>query len=113
MTELVLNEPRKSARKKYVSLGRTAYDCPRKLLSDANEFKDLNPIVCVLGLGWGHGSNILCEVLCCPHASDFMADAFSVANFVVLDALWRGCEFCRFHEPNPASSQVGRNLSPV
>ena len=97
----------------YVSLGKASYDCPRKLLSDANEFRDLNPIVCVLGLGWSHGSYILCEVLCCPHASDFMADAFSVANLVVLDALWRGCEFCRFHEPNPASSQIGRNLSPV
>ena len=113
MTELVLNEPRKSARKKHVSLGRAAYYCPRKLISDANEFKDLNPIVCVLGLGWGHGWYIPCAVLCCPHTSDFMAEAFSVANLVVLDALWRGSEFCRFHEPNTANSQIGRNLSPV
>ena len=97
----------------YVSLGGAACNCPKKLLCDASEFRGLNPIVFVLGLGWGHGSYILCEVLCCPHASDFMADAFSVANLVVLEALWSGCEFCRFHGLNIANSQISCKLSPV
>ena len=40
-----------------------------------------------------HHSVVLCEVLCCPHAFDLMADAFSVANPVELEALWSGGEF--------------------
>ena len=40
-------------------------------------------------------------VLGCPHASDYPADAFLVANPVVLEALWSGGEFGRFHALYP------------
>ena len=52
----------------------------------------LNPILRILRLVGAQFTHVLCEVLCCPHASDHLADAFSVANPVVLEALWSGCE---------------------
>ena len=40
---------------------------------------------------------VLNEVLCSPHSSDDAADAFLVADPVVLEALWSGGEFGRSH----------------
>ena len=75
-----------------------AYDCPRQLLTYAFGFRALTPLRWVelcpcsgqLRLG-------LYEFLGCPHASDYAADTFLVANPVVLEALWSGSELGRFH----------------
>ena len=64
-----------------------------ELLSHVFGFSALNPIVRVLRPFGCHHSVVLHEVLCCPHAFDLMADAFSVANPVELEALWSGGEF--------------------
>ena len=40
---------------------------------------------------------VLNEVLCSPHSSDDAADAFLVADPVVLEAQWSGGEFGRSH----------------
>ena len=44
---------------------------------------------------------VLYEFLGCPHASDYTADPFLVANPVVLEALWSGGQFGRFHGVHP------------
>ena len=49
----------------------------------------------------GQPRHVLYEVLGCPHASDYTADAFLVANPVVLETLWSGGEFGRFHALYP------------
>ena len=69
-----------------------------KLLSPVFRFSALTPIrwieLCPSG---GQVRPVLYEFLGCPHASDYAADAFLVANPVVLKALRGGGEFCRFH----------------
>ena len=79
-------------------LGWAAYDRPRQLLTYAYGFRALTPIrwveLCLCG---GQLRRVFYEVLCCPHASNYTADTFLVANPVVLKALWSGCESCRFH----------------
>ena len=64
-----------------------------ELLSHVFAFSALNPTVRVLRPFGCHHSVVLHEVLCCPHAFDLMADAFSVANPVELEALWCCGEF--------------------
>ena len=55
-------------------------------------FRVLNPIIGILCLGGAQFTDVFCEVLCCPHASDDLADTFLVANPVVLEAPWSGGE---------------------
>ena len=84
--------------KKRAYLVRAAYDRPRQLLTYAFGFRALTPTCWVeLCLSGGQLRRVFYEVLCCPHASDYTADAFLVANPVVLKALWSGGESCRFH----------------
>ena len=45
--------------------------------------------------------DVLDEVLCCPHSSDDAADAFLVADPVVLEALWCRGESGRSHVLDP------------
>ena len=69
-----------------------------ELLCHVFGFSALTPIrwveLCPSG---GHVRPVLYEFLGCPHASDYTADPFLVANPVVLEALRAGGEFCRFH----------------
>ena len=69
-----------------------------ELLSLVFGFSALTPIrwveLCPSG---GQVMPVLYEFLGCPHASDYAADAFLVANPVVLKALWSGGEFGCFH----------------
>ena len=73
-----------------------------ELLSLVFGFGALTPIrwveLCPSG---GQVRPVLHEFLGCPHASDYAADAFLVANPVVLKALRGGGEFCRFHGMHP------------
>ena len=75
-----------------------------ELLSLVFGFGALTPIrwveLCPSG---GQVRPVLYEFLGCPHASDYAADAFLVANPVVLKALRGGGEFCRFHALHPCS----------
>ena len=75
-----------------------------ELLSYAFGFSALTPIrwveLCPSG---GQVRPVLYEFLGCPHASDYAADAFLVANPVVLKALRGGGEFCCFHALDPCS----------
>ena len=65
-------------------------------------FRALTPLRWVeLCLGGGQLRHVFYEVLGCPHASDYTADAFLVANPVVLEALWSGSELGRFHGLHP------------
>ena len=64
-----------------------------ELLSQVFGFSALNPFVGLLRPFGCHHSVLLYEVLCCPHAFDLMADTFSVANPVELEALWCCGEF--------------------
>ena len=66
---------------------------PPRLHSHVFALSALNPIVRVLRPFGCHHSVVLHEVFCCPHAFDLMADAFSVANPVKLEALWSCGEF--------------------
>ena len=88
--------------KKHAVLVRDAYDCPRQLLTYAFGLRALTPIrwvkPCPSG---GQLRPVLYEVLGCPHASYYAADAFLVANPVVLEALWSGSELGRFHDASP------------
>ena len=68
----------------------------------------LDTILWLLDFGWGLHSYVLFEVMCCPHALDALAETFLVANLVVLEAFWSGCEFCFFYIPNPPNSLIGR-----
>ena len=69
-----------------------------ELLSLVFGFGALTPIrwveLCPSG---GQVRPVLYEFLGCPHASDYAADAFLVANPVVLEALWSSSELGRFH----------------
>ena len=70
----------------------------QELLSHVFGFRALTPIRWVeLCPSSGQLRPVLYEFLGCPHASDYAADAFLVANPVVLEALRGGGEFCRFH----------------
>ena len=64
-----------------------------ELLCHVFGFSALTPIrwveLCPSG---GQVRPVLYEFLGCPHASDDLADAFLVANPVVLEALWSGGE---------------------
>ena len=83
----------------FVKPGFTQMHCkPILLLTFAFGFRALTPLRWVeLCLGGGQLRHVFYEVLGCPHASDYTADAFLVANPVVLEALWSGSELCRFH----------------
>ena len=75
-----------------------------ELLCHVFGFGALTPIrwveLCPSG---GQVRHVFYEVLGCPHASDYTADPFLVANPVVLEALWSGGQFCRFHALHPCS----------
>ena len=69
-----------------------------ELLSLVFGFRALTPFrwveLCPSG---GQLRHVFYEVLGCPHASDYTADTFLVANPVVLEALWSSSELGRFH----------------
>ena len=69
-----------------------------ELLCHVFGFRALTPFrwveLCPSG---GQLRHVFYEVLGCPHASDYTADPFLVANPVVLEALWSGGQLGRFH----------------
>ena len=75
---------------------------PLELHSHAFGFRASTPFrwveLCPSG---GQLRHVFYEVLGCPHASDYTADPFLVANPVVLEALWSGGQFGRFHGMHP------------
>ena len=73
-----------------------------ELLCHVFGFRALAPFrwveLCPSGVQLWH---VFCEVLGCPHSSDYTADPFLVANSVVLEALWSGGQLGRFHGVHP------------
>ena len=73
-----------------------------ELLCHVFGFRALTPFrwveLCPSG---GQLRHVFYEVLGCPHASDYTADPLLVANPVVLEALWSGGQFGRFHGMHP------------
>ena len=75
---------------------------PPELLCHVFRFRALTPFRWVEPCpGGGQLRYVFYEVLGCPHASDYTADAFLVANPVVLEALRGGSELGRFHSLYP------------